>query len=73
MISLIIFALLFLLLIGIFVCSGRGHHRPRGLNVRPCPHCREPMHAKATVCPHCGRESKIHHWPGMHDRLWAKE
>jgi predicted amidophosphoribosyltransferase len=72
MISLVIFALLFLLLIGIFVRSGRGH-RPRGLNVRPCPYCREPMHPKAAVCSHCGRESKMHRWPAMHERLWAKE
>jgi predicted amidophosphoribosyltransferase len=42
------------LLFGIF---SRMQRKPHGLNVMPCPYCREPMPRKATVCPHCGRES----------------
>ncbi len=25
---------------------------------RTCPFCREPIHAQASVCPHCQRESE---------------
>jgi predicted amidophosphoribosyltransferase len=55
MIEFILIVVVLLLLIGIFVRSGRGKRRQRGL---PCPYCREPMDNKATVCAGCGRESK---------------
>jgi hypothetical protein len=59
MIELALLILFFVLLIGIFARSGSGPRRPRGLGVQPCPHCYTPMYRKATVCPQCGRESKV--------------
>ena len=41
LIGLLFIVAVLLLLIGIFVRSGRGRRRPRGLGVRPCPYCRE--------------------------------
>lgn len=53
----------------IFVCAmlfmicrntgGRGHKRPRGLGVQPCPYCYEPMHRNATICRHCMHKSSV--------------
>jgi hypothetical protein len=34
----------------LLVLFSRGHRRP-------CQHCRELIHRKATICPHCGRET----------------
>jgi hypothetical protein len=64
MITVFIVAMVLFLLLGIFVRSGRGQKRPRGLGVLPCPWCREAMRGGAIVCPSCGRESEklLMHW-----------
>lgn len=61
--EIIIIVVMILLLIGIFVRSGRNKRRQRGM---PCPYCREPMNRKATVCASCGRGSKMYY-------RWSKE
>jgi RNA polymerase subunit RPABC4/transcription elongation factor Spt4 len=55
-----------LVLIGIFIVlvimllrGGRRRRHGRGLFEfeRKCPHCREIISGRATVCPHCQRET----------------
>src|SRR5262245_40961206 len=52
-----------ILLIGIFVVliviASRTRRQPKGLKAlfgRTCPHCREFISGRATVCSHCGRD-----------------
>jgi len=70
MIELLFIVAVLLLLVGIFVRSGRGRRRQRGIFARPCPYCREMMHGRATICASCGRERPKR--ASMHDRLWSK-
>lgn len=37
---------------------------------RTCPFCKEPIHAEASVCPHCQRESAPWRWHEGH--WWVK-
>ena len=55
-----------ILLIGIFivliVIAARTRRRPTGLFVRRCPHCRELIPDRASVCSHCGRDVPKTRW-----------
>ena len=66
MIEIVIVLVIVFLLFGIFKRSRR---EPRGLGVQPCPYCRTFMHARATVCQACGKESRR---LSLRDRLWQK-
>jgi rRNA maturation endonuclease Nob1 len=61
------FLLLLLILVVLIVIATRMRRGPSGLFIRRCPHCRELIPDRATVCSHCGRDVPRKRW------IWERQ